>query len=226
MRLGPAEVRFTGRAEGDLGHGGAYVEIDALDPGVLARRAAVCPLPWTWLRQVHGDAVVVAKVPGDGAGTRADAAITDQAGAALAVLTADCAPVALASEDGVIGVAHAGWKGLLAGVVQETVAAMRDLGAVDVRAALGPCIHAECYEFGGSDLDAVAARLGDVVRGTTAFGRPALDLPAGIRAALADAGVTEVVDVDVCTSCSAGHWSWRARRDTARQAVVVWRSPT
>ncbi len=92
-----------------------------------------------------------------------------------------------------------------------------------MRAAVGPCIHAECYEFGGTDLDAIAARLGDAVRGTTEFGRPALDLPAGVRAALAEAGVADVTDAGVCTSCSDAHWSWRAGRDTSRQAVVVWR---
>jgi YfiH family protein len=223
VRLGPAEVRFTGRAEGDLGHGGAYVQLDELDAGVVARRAMVCPLPWTWLRQMHGDAVVVVGAPGEGAGTKADAAVTDRPGSALAVLTADCAPVALASDEGVIGVAHAGWKGLLAGVLPRTVEAMRVLGATDVRAILGPCIHAECYEFGTTDLDAVARRLGDAVRGTTKAGAPALDVPAAVRGALLEADVADVGDVDVCTACSTEHWSWRARQDTARQAVVIWR---
>jgi len=226
VQLGPAEVRFTGRAEGDLGHGGASVAVDALDQGVVARRSAVCELPWTWLRQVHGNTVVVVRAPGEGAGSAADAAVTDRTGCALAVLTADCAPVALASESGVIGVAHAGWRGLVAGVRQESVKAMRELGGGAVRAAIGPCIHAACYEFGNPDLEVVAARYGDGVRGTTSRGRTALDLPAGIRIALAEAGVLDVADVDVCTSCSREHWSWRARRDMSRQAVVVWRAPS
>ena len=92
-------------------------------------------------------------------------------GCALAVLTADCAPVALASPEGVFGVAHAGWRGLVAGVLERTVDAMRALGATEIGAVLGPCIRAECYEFGPADLDRVAARLGDGVRATTAVGR-------------------------------------------------------
>ena len=204
-----------------MGHGGAFVTTVAAD--VEARRRAVVDLDWTWLRQVHGNTVVHVESPGGGAGTPADAAVAAAPGQALAVLAADCAPVALASAEGVIGVAHAGWRGLLVGVLGRTVEAMRQLGATDVIAALGPCIHAECYEFGAADLDRVAGRLGDTVRATTAAGRPALDLPGGVRAELAAAGVTELEDIDVCTACSPDHYSWRARRQTARQAVVVWR---
>jgi len=82
---------------------------------------------------------------------KADALVSDRPGVALGVLAADCAPVLLAdSEAGVIGAAHAGWKGALAGVVEATVAAMERLGArrERVRAAIGPCIGAASYEVG------------------------------------------------------------------------------
>ena len=80
--------------------------------------------------------------------------------------------------------AHAGWRGLMAGVIPRTVDRMRALGAGEITAALGPCIHAECYEFSPDDLDTVAARLGDGVRSLTRGGAPALDVPAAVRAAL------------------------------------------
>jgi polyphenol oxidase len=215
---GGARVRFTGRAEGDLSVAGGVA------PEVLAeRRRAVVDLPWTWLRQVHGGDVVVVDRPGAHAGAEADAAVTAVAGAALAVHTADCAPVALASPEGVLGAAHAGWRGLAAGVLEHTVAAMRDLGATDIVAVLGPCIRPGCYEFGAADLDAVVERLGPVVRGVTSTGRPALDVPAAVRAALAGAGVGDVRDTGVCTACSGDHHSHRARGDAGRQAMVVWR---
>jgi YfiH family protein len=222
LSLSVASVAFTGRAEGDMGHGGGPV-VD-VRPDVAARRRAVIDLPWTWLRQVHGARVVRVAAPGDNAGAQADAAVTAEAGCALAVLTADCAPVALASPEGVIGVAHAGWRGLVAGVLEATVAEMRALGATHIEAVLGPCIHAGCYEFGAGDLDAVAARFGDTVRATTDAGTPALDVPAAVRAALAGVGIAPagITDVDVCTACSAEHFSWRARREQQRQAVVVW----
>jgi YfiH family protein len=215
-------VVFTDRAAGDLGHAGERVH--SVRPEVEARRRAVVDLPWTWLRQVHGDRVVVVSEPGGGAGERADAAVTDRPGCALAILTADCAPVALVAGDGVVGVAHAGWRGLVDGVLERTVERMRGVGAGEVRAVLGPCIRPGCYEFGPADLARVARRLGDVVRATTTSGAPALDVPAAVRAALARAGVSEVDDVGVCTACSPAHFSHRARRELGRQALVVWRT--
>ena len=192
-------------------------------PDVEARRRAVKDAPWTWLRQVHGDAVVTVTTPGGGAGSQADASVTREANAVLAVLTADCAPVALVSPEGVVGAVHAGWRGLAAGVLERTVEAARRAGATELRAVLGPCIHPECYEFGASDLDVVAARLGNGVRAVTAAGEPALDVPVAVSAALKDAGVTELVDVDVCTACNDDYFSWRAGKDLARQAMVLWR---
>src|SRR5437763_5428759 len=164
-----------------MGHGGIYVSEVA--PDVEARRRAVKDAPWTWLRQVHGDAVVTVKEPGQRAGAKADASVSTVPDCVLAVLTADCAPVALVSAEGVTAAVHAGWRGLAGGVLRRAVDAVRALGATDVRAVLGPCIRPECYEFGGADLDAVAARLGDEVRAVTNDGRPALDVPGAVAAA-------------------------------------------
>jgi copper oxidase (laccase) domain-containing protein len=110
---------------------------------------------------------------------------------------------------------------LLAGVLEAAVGQLRAGGAGAVQAALGPCIHAECYEFSPADLDAVAERLGPAARGVTAAGRPALDVPAAVRAALARAEVDLVHDADVCTGCSPDHYSHRASGDRQRQALVV-----
>jgi YfiH family protein len=206
-----------------MGHGGGAVVSVRAD--VAARRRAVVDLPWTWLRQVHGAEVVRVEHPGHAAGSTADALVSAEPGCALAVLTADCAPVALASAEGVIGVAHAGWRGLASGVLDATVAAMRALGATDIEAVLGPCIHPECYAFGAEELDRVATLLGDSVRAVTAAGGPALDIPAAVRSALTGAGVdpAAIADVGTCTACSAQHFSWRARREQQRQAAVIWR---
>jgi YfiH family protein len=218
-------VRFTDRADGDMGHGGAYVH--AVDPAVDARRRAVVDLPWTWLRQVHGGEVVAVGGPGDGAGSWADAAWTAAPGAAVAVLAADCAPVVLGA-DGLVAVAHAGWRGVVAGVLEAAVSALRAGGATRIDALLGPCIRPECYEFGESELEPVVARLGGDVASTTADGRPALDLPAAVRAALRGAGVEVLDEVGQCTSCAGDgrrYFSHRARGDTGRQAAVAWLPP-
>lgn len=204
-----------------MGHGGAYIH--EVRPEVEARRRAVVDLPWTWIRQVHGDRVARVDAPGASAGVTADAIVTAAAGAAIAVITADCAPVVLAGAEGVIGLAHAGWAGLEAGVVQQTVKEARALGAGDLSAVIGPCIRPECYEFGDDDLARLVDRYGPALAARTAAGAPALDLAAGVRSALAEQGVDRVDDTGACTACSAAYFSWRARRETARQAAVAWR---
>jgi YfiH family protein len=175
---------------------------------------------------VHGTAVVVVESPGDRAGAEADAAVTAVPGACLAVQTADCAPVLLASADGgVIGAAHAGWRGLYDGVLEATVAAMAVLGAEGISARLGPCISPAAYEFGEAELTTLALRFGPDVVSATAGGSPAFDLRAGVRQALRDVGVPLDESAVACTATEPGWFSWRGRRDTARQASVTWIEP-
>lgn len=147
-------------------------------------------------------------------------------GCELVVRTADCAPVALLAE-GAVGIVHAGWRGLAAGVVEAAVDALSRLG-VDpgvVRAEVGPCIRAGCYEFDGGGRDELAARYGDEVRATTLWGTPAVDLVAAARAALGRAGVRDVVVAGGCTACDTTWHSHRARAEHARQASSVWLEP-
>jgi YfiH family protein len=206
---------FTPRADGDLAVGG--------DAAALAqRRAQVTPIAWTWLRQVHGAGVVVAGSVGEHAGVDADAVATSASAVPIAVHAADCAPIALVDDAGVVAVVHAGWRGLVAGVVSTAVDAVRELGGRSPRAVLGPCIRPQHYEFGASDLDAVAAALGPTVRSTTTTGSPALDLPAAVRSALAHAGVDDVADLGWSTADDDRWFSHRARRDAGRHALVAW----
>jgi YfiH family protein len=210
---GTAGVRWTGRAEGDLGlTGGA---------GLEERRRAVEPIAWSFLHQVHGAEVHVVTEPGGVQAADGDALVTGRPATPLAVFTADCAPVAFASPEGVVGVAHAGWRGVEAGVIEATVEAMHRLGATRVEAVLGPCIHSCCYEFGSADLDRLAARLGDGVRGRTRDGAVAFDLPAAVATAVGRAGAELVGDHGSCTACDPGWFSYRARAEAARQATIV-----
>lgn len=210
-----ARIRFTTAADGDLA---------VLRPGpdLDARRRALSPRRWSWLHQVHGAMVVTVGRPGDQAGAEADAAVTGATDTLLAVHTADCAPVALVADEGLVAAVHAGWRGLAAGVVERAVERLRATGATAVRAVLGPSIHPSCYEFGADELDRVVARCGEAARGVTAAGRPALDLPAAVRAALDRAGVDLVGGRAPCTACDPRFFSHRARGDTGRQALVVW----
>ncbi|MGE4481826.1 peptidoglycan editing factor PgeF [Acidocella sp.] len=101
------------------------------------------------LKQVHGPKVITVTAPWDeGAGPEADAFVTTLPGLALGIITADCAPVLFAGDNGAIGAAHAGWRGALAGVLEETIRALRALGAEAIQATIGPCIHQKSYEVG------------------------------------------------------------------------------
>ncbi|HVE47056.1 MAG TPA: polyphenol oxidase family protein [Acidimicrobiales bacterium] len=218
--LDGAAVLWTGRTEGDMA-----AAPDRLTPPPVERLPGLAGRPVAWLHQVHGDGVVVVSPehPARGRGEDGDALVT--AGpAALTVLTADCAPVALSSSEGVVAAVHAGWRGLVAGVVGAAVEAMRALGATRVQAAIGPCIHSECYEFGAAELQRVVDRLGSGVRSETPDGRPALDLPGAVGAALDDAGATLVHTSADCSACAADRFfSHRARGGLQRQAMVVWK---
>jgi hypothetical protein len=169
------------------------------------------PAEWISLHQVHGARVYPSDVAGPTASRpapEADAAVSAESDAVLSVLTADCAPVALVAP-GVVGAVHAGWRGVLAGVLEAAVAEIRRRSDGPITAVLGPCIHPECYEFSAADLEPIAARLGPEVAGETAAGQLALDLPVAVALALTEAGVTDITDIGVCTACSADHFSHR-----------------
>jgi YfiH family protein len=155
-------------------------------------------------RQVHGTRVVV-----DAEGIEeADGQVTTVPGVAAMVLVADCLPVALAGPERV-GMVHAGWRGLAAGVLDGGVEAT---GAV--AAAIGPGIGPCCYE------------VGDDVRAVFGTREPTLDLKAIARARLEAAGVRDIHDCGLCTSCDAERF-FSHRRDrgvTGRQAGLAWRS--
>lgn len=110
------------------------------------------------LNQVHGIAVADARMPWESR-PAADALVTDQPGQLLGIVTGDCAPVLFAdAQAGVIGAAHAGWRGAVAGVLEATLTAMQALGARHITAIVGPCIGQASYEVGPDLRDAVLAR--------------------------------------------------------------------
>lgn len=192
----------------------------------LGGRAAE-PETWTCLHQVHGAEVFVAGSephPQPQPLPRSDASVSTGPDAVLAILTADCAPVALVGP-GVVGAVHAGWRGLAAGVLEAAVAQVAEMAGEPPAAVVGPCIHPCCYQFSPGDLDLVAARLGAEVRSRTTSGDLALDVPAAVRAALSKAGVAGITEVGVCTSCSPVHFSHRRDGRTGLQAMLVAAAP-
>lgn len=154
--------------------------------------------------QVHGPDAVIAGEWDDQHRPAADALVTDRPGVLLGIVTADCAPVLLADrEAGVVGAAHAGWRGAVAGVTDSVIARMEELGALRERiaAAVGPCIAARSYEVG----HAMAAELVALDPANERFliegpaGTPHFDLEAYVVARLAAARIAQVEALGIDT---------------------------
>ena len=180
-----------------------------------------------WLRQVHGTRVVDAEAPPDGA--EADASTSVTPGCVCAVLIADCLPVLVASRDGRgVGAAHAGWRGLAGGVIQNTVGALRarlHRADTELVAYLGPAIGPAAFEVGPEVLTAMEQRLPHAAAAfvPTSQGKYRADLFALARMALAQVGVVEVAGGGDCTvNDPARFYSFRRDRVTGRQAALIW----
>ena len=194
--------------------------------GVADRRRELYAGPWAWNHQVHGAAVRSVSCPETidrNNGFAADALVTTNSGIALSVVTADCAPVVFWSASGNgVAIAHAGWRGLVEGVLENTVQHLRKAGVDNIGAQLGPCIHPCCYEF-GPELDALVERYGEPVRGISSAASPSFDLPTAVDIALTRVGVSVDHHTTHCTACApTPYFSHRARADRARLVSVVW----
>lgn len=170
-------------------------EMVTINRARVAAAMGVAPDRLATVHQTHSDKVVTLRGDDDLAAvcrTEADAIVTATPGIAIAVLTADCQPILLADPDaGVIGAAHAGWKGALGGILEATVAAMRAAGATDIRAVIGPCISQRAYEVGEEFMDRFLAEDDDHARffGGGPNGRPMFDLAGFGLTRLRDLGV-------------------------------------
>ncbi len=193
--------------------------------------------PVRFARQVHGTTVLDPAdaaaewpaptqdplAPGDDDGPEADGLVTARRGLPLGVLVADCVPVLLAdAAAGVVAAAHAGRRGLLAGVLTEVVSAMAARGAHPgaIRAAIGPAAGGCCYEV-PAELQAQAVAARPELRSTTSWGTPALDLRAGAVAELTALGLAHVEPVGGCTIEDPSLYSYRRAAVTGRFAGVV-----
>jgi len=196
------------------------------DPQCVARNRAILkaclPAEPAWVGQVHGTAVIdAARATPD---AEADGIVTQDAASVCAVMTADCLPVFLSDRAGKsVGIAHAGWRGLAGGIVENVVQAM-GVPARGLIAYIGPGIGARRYEVGEDvrkafvDRDAAAA---------SSFaprqdGKYLADLYALARQRLAAAGVSEVYGGEFCTASEGRFFSFRRDRTTGRMASLIW----
>lgn len=197
-----AGVAFSWSDDGDM----------RADPGARRRLADRLGIPaeWATVRQVHGGRTVTVAGPGEAG--EADSLVSFRPGVPLAVFTADCLGIVIAGEGGV-AVVHAGWRGLLAGVIESALDALRREGVEPGQAWIGPSIGPCCFEVGGE----VATRFEAEVT-TTSWGTQSVDLAGAARRRLA--GLEVKVD-GRCTRCRGG-FSHRGDGTPHRQAAIGW----
>lgn len=234
---------FAFRDTCDLGPGSPRVEVaftdasldlQGLKPGFAEALAAVeeaAGVRFARVHQVHGDEVLEVREPDVPAANEevpaADALVTARRDVGLMIRVADCVPILLADPAaGLLGAVHAGRKGVALDIVGRTVARLRDLGAAELRAWVGPHVCGKCYEV-PAEMRAEVAAIVPQAYAETSWGTPSLDLGAAVAAQLATAGIaaTRVTEVARCTREDPQLHSHR--RDAAaagRLGALVWLS--
>lgn len=186
----------------------------------------VLPTEPAWLTQVHGTAIVDAAGLSDA--TEADASFSTAKGVVCAIMTADCLPVLFCDRIGnVVAAAHAGWRGLSAGILEKTVISMRAAGAGEIMAWLGPAIGPEYFEVGEDVRQAFVAHDASA---SGAFkpiaaqgGKYLADIYALARARLRQAGVYSISGGGFCTVTDTQRFfSYRRDKVTGRMASLIW----
>jgi YfiH family protein len=200
---------------------------------VLQNRAqlrAIVPSEPAWLTQIHGVTVVDAATVGDDA-PRADASVATRPGVVCTIQTADCLPVLFCDSRGAtVGAAHAGWRGLVHGVLENTVRRMRDAGAGELMAWLGPAIGPQHFEVGEDVRAAFIAR--DEMHDASFKpisnrpGKYLADIYLLARNALTKTGIEQIYGGDFCTVMDHDRFfSYRRDKTTGRMASLIWIKP-
>lgn len=216
-------ARYTKRT-GGVSHGafaslnlGTHVGDDLNDVlrnrGILAEKFG----PIQYMNQVHGDRIAVIEEIAEDV-PRADALVTGIPGITLAVMVADCIPLLLTSKESVAAV-HVGRRGLTNNIARKTISLMRDMGASQITAFMGPAICGKCYEVSEDVFNEVVA-LHPFAESRTPSGTLALDLPGALRSVLSDEGIP-LIDKFECTVENKELFSYRRDGVTGRQAGLV-----
>lgn len=207
------------------------------DPVVVQKNRdalkSLLPNEPVWLNQIHGTQVVDADEHGSGV-PNADASVTTTPGQVLAIMTADCLPVLLASKDGkVIGAAHAGWRGLAAGVIEQTVALMRAKQMdqtqthtqSEILAYLGPAIGPHAFEVGSEVRDIFMAQnpaSAACFEQLQEKGKYLADIYGLAALRLSALGIEHIEGGDECTLQNPDYFSYRRDQKTGRMGSFIW----
>ena len=220
-------LRTGGLSKGAFSSLNPALHVNDKPENVVANRKTISdmlnlPSAPVWLEQVHGNRVIKANQSTQL--QQADASYIEQAGLVCAVMTADCLPVLLATSGGdKIAAIHAGWRGLLAGIIRHTVNA---LDATNIIAWLGPAIGPDCFEVGSEVRNAFVKQSADFAGGFKQINQNKYlaDIYQLATIELATMGVTQVYGGGFCTVTDKERfYSYRRDGETGRMATLIWR---
>jgi polyphenol oxidase len=192
---------------------------------LLQRQRGLVDLPWTLIDQAHGIDTAEVTIPGQVHCAQADIVATSVADAVVGIWAGDCLPLLLISPEGRIVMAHVGWRGLVAGVVQRAMGLLGPAVAV-IGPHIGPC----CYQFSGADIAVVASSIGvspERISAPSSQYGVVLDMGAAVRHVLEQGGISDHRYAPgphpVCTGCDPRWFSHRVRNEAERHVMAAWR---
>ena len=178
---------------------------------------------WNWLTQEHGTEIVWLEDDERSLGIRGDALATISSQKVIAITVADCLPLLLIEQSGILSLMHLGWRGIEEGLLEKTLQFIRTKSSEPITAVLGPCIDTCCYEFGQNELRILVEKYGEKIVGRTNKGSIAFDMRACVKEILKSSNVEIKYEEDSCTKCDSRYWSFRADGTGKRQVMIAWK---
>jgi len=178
---------------------------------------------WNWLTQEHGTEIVWLEDDERSLGIRGDALATISSQKVIAITVADCLPLLLTEQSGILSLMHLGWRGIEGGLLEKTLQFIRSKSSEPITAILGPCIDTCCYEFGQNELRILVEKYGEKIVGRTNKGSIAFDMRACVKEILKSSNVEIKYEEDSCTKCDSRYWSFRADGTGKRQVMIAWK---
>ena len=181
---------------------------------------------WNWLSQEHGTEIIWLDENERAFGDKGDALGTSSSQKVIAITVADCLPLLLIEEGGILTLLHLGWRGIEQGLLEKAIQFIETKSNEPMSAVLGPCISSCCYEFGQNDMDTLVEKYGPKIRSETLAGALSLDMKECIREILRSSDVEVKHDDAFCTNCDPRHWSFRGESTDKRQVMIAWKEET
>ena len=178
---------------------------------------------WNWLTQEHGTEIVWLEDDERSLGITGDALATISSQKVIAITVADCLPLLLIEQSGILSLVHLGWRGIEGGLLEKTLQFIRSKSSEPITAILGPCIDTCCYEFGQNELRILVEKYGEKIVGRTNKGSIAFDMRACVKEILKSSNVEIKYEEDSCTKCDSRYWSFRADGTGKRQVMIAWK---